>query len=266
MGIEMQGWSQGVRKRREEKLRAIRGETRRSVSPHQVWGEPVWKKEKQADEPPWNRPGSWMNESKKRKWASRLLLQTFVAFALLTGVYLVYQSEFPAGQEAQGWIAEVMERDFNFEGVALWYQEHLGGSASILPVFQEKSPTDHDNADKIEWVVPTSGKVQRPFQEGERGIVIQTDEDAPVVAAAEGWVIRAGTVEGLGNTVVVRHADGRETWYGWLKKVQVEEKDWVKPRQLLGEAGVRENEPQLFFAMKRGDDFVDPADVIPFGS
>ncbi|PTM58277.1 M23 family metallopeptidase [Desmospora activa] len=261
----MREWNQGVRKRREEKLRAIRGETRKSVSPHQAWGAPVWKKETEADELPWNRPGSWMNTRKKGKWAPRMLLQTFLAFALLTGVYLLYQSEVPASQQAQMWIAEVMERDFNFEGVALWYQEHLGGSA-ILPVFQRKSDQESDGAKTFEWVAPVAGKVQRPFQEGERGIIIQTKKDAPVVAAAEGWVIQAGTVEGLGNTVVLRHADGRETWYGWLKEIRVEEKDWVKPRQLLGEAGVQENEAMLFFAMKRGDDFVNPADVIPFGS
>ncbi|MDR6226408.1 M23 family metallopeptidase [Desmospora profundinema] len=262
----MREWNQGVRKRREEKLRTIRGETRKAVSPHQSWGTPVWKKESQTDELPWNRPDSWTEEKKKHKWASRLLIQSFVAFALLSGVYLVYQSDAPTSQAAQGWIAEVMQRDFNFAGVALWYEENLGGSASILPAFQGKSDSKGDPGGVKDWVVPAAGTVHRPFREGERGMVIRTAEEAPVVAAAEGWVIQAEVVEGLGKTVVVRHADGQETWYGWLKEIRVEEKDWVKPRQLLGEVGSQGEEALLFFAMKRGDGFVNPADVIPFDS
>jgi stage IV sporulation protein FA len=264
-GMKMRDWNQGVRKRREEKLRTIREGARKAVSPHQSWGTPVWKKESYVDELPWNRTEPW-RDRKKRRWPFRLLIQTLIAFILLTGVYLVHQSDAETGQAAQRWIAEVMERDFNFEGVALWYQEHLGGSSSILPAFQRKTDSQGQTSGRVEWVVPVAGDVHRPFREGEQGMVLRVTEDAPVVAAAEGWVTKAGTVEGLGKTVIIRHRDGQETWYGWLKEIRVKEKDWVTSRQLLGEAGSQEDEALLFFAMKRGDGFVNPADVIPFDS
>ena len=64
---------------------------------------------------PWNRPGPW-NEKTKRK-ESRFLIQLFCSFLLLTFTYLIFQSDTAAGRKAQDFVAQVMERDFNFAGV-----------------------------------------------------------------------------------------------------------------------------------------------------
>ncbi|MFC4078376.1 peptidoglycan DD-metalloendopeptidase family protein [Salinithrix halophila] len=251
-----------MQKRRVERMRKIR-EGKPFPDYRQQWGTPVWKKEtlEDRDELPWNRP-QWMERERKKKREGRFLLQTFAAFLLLTGTYLVFQSQVPAGREVQTFISQVMERDYNFAGVAKWYKQNIDGSPTILPAFQGNKIKEEEK--QATWVAPVKGKVMAGFSKEGRGIVLRTAKGAPVVASSEGWVVKAGTEEGLGQTVVIRHANGLETWYGWMGKVQIKEKEWVKPRQLLGEAGDREGDPLFFFAVKQKGAFVDPAGVVPF--
>lgn len=191
------------------------------------------------------------------KRGSRFLIQVFISFFLLTVTYLIFQSNVPASRQAQDFIGEVMRRDFNFATVSAWYEEMAGGK--ILPTLSS-SQSEKKTDKKEEWVTSVRGKVIRPFQEDKRGILIQAAEGTPVVAAAEGWVVFVGKKEGLGETVILRHAKGNETWYGWLKKPQVKEKDWVKPQQLIGEPGGEGG--SVYIARKSGEGFVDPQDVI----
>lgn len=258
----MMEWSRGISKRRQDRIRAIRegkglpggGSGFRHRSQPK---EPVGK----WDELPWNRPGVWGKEG-RRKRESRLVMQTFFAFFLMTGTWLIFQSDAPSAKQAQSFISEVMNRDYNFQGVARWYEENIGGAPAILPAFRE----DRGKGDKKDssWVAPVKGSLVQPFKKGERGVVIRTQPGSPVVAAAEGWVVETGEQEGLGKTVVLRHADGKETWYGWLKEIRVKKKDWVQPRQLVGEVGGRAGDPLLFFALRQGGDFVNPAGVVAF--
>ncbi|OYD08249.1 M23 family metallopeptidase [Paludifilum halophilum] len=258
----MREWYQGVKKRRERQMKAIRDSQYGTGAGWGRYGQPVWQKREtgKSEDLPWNRPGQWMEESEKKK-EGRWVVQAFFAFFLLTGTYLVFQSQVPAGKQVQAFITEVMERDYNFRGVAQWYQENIDGSPAILPTFREKNEQEKSEQ---RWIAPVKGELTGSFKKEDRGVTLRTSEQAPVVSAAEGWVVEAGRKEGLGLTVVVRHTDGRETWYGWLKEIRVKEKDWVKPEQLLGETGGRDGEPLLFFALKRGDQFVDPTKVITF--
>lgn len=261
----MREWSQGISKRREERIRAIKKRKGLSNKNGTRSGFTVSSSKRQPplssqwDELPWNQ-NVWRKDDPKKK-ESRMLIQAFFAFLLLTVCYLIFQSEGTTARQAQSFIVEVMERDYNFEGVAKWYEQNIGGMPAILPVFKENRENSHKES--VSWVSPLKGEVVQPYQKGRKGIAIRAAKGSPVVSAAEGWVVEAGPKEGLGKTVVVRHRDGDETWYGWLGEIQVQEKDWVKPRQLLGEVGEREGETLLFFAVKKGGDFVDPSGVVP---
>ncbi|SFS96009.1 M23 family metallopeptidase [Marininema halotolerans] len=252
----MRDWNQGIQKRREERMRAIR---MGKPDPF-AYRDPVWKKDSsgRSEELPWNRP-QWMAGEGKRKKEGKLLLQFFVAFILFTGTYLIFQSQAPSGKTAQAYIAEVMERDYNFAGVAQWYENTIGDSPSILPAFLNSGSPSNT---KETWMSPVKGKKVTTYSKQDRGVFIQTAKGAPVVAVAEGWVIKAGTEEGLGKTVIIRHKDGRETWYGGMDTLRVKEKDWVKSNQLLGETTDKSDESLLFFALKEKGGFVDPTGVI----
>ncbi|MBO2533893.1 MAG: hypothetical protein CW342_13640 [Thermoactinomycetaceae bacterium] len=255
----MREWGRGIRKRRQRRVRAIReGKPRFN-------GGMRWKyrdKEEMSgwDVSPWNRPGPWNEKTKHRK-ESRFLIQLFCSFLLLTFTYLIFQSDTAAGRKAQDFVAQVMERDFNFAGVAEWYESKFAGSPSILPVFKLKS--EKDSRESVSWSAPLQGDVIRPFSRDGRGIVIAASGPGPVTASAEGLVVFAGEREGLGKTVIVRHPGGKETWYGWLDKIRVRADDWVKKGQTIASIGERSGRSLLYFALRVNDRFVDPGDVIP---
>ncbi|QKG84103.1 M23 family metallopeptidase [Kroppenstedtia pulmonis] len=261
----MRQWYQGVRKRREERVREIR-EGRNGFGYHGYQrhglGQPVWQKEAGGKENlPWNRPGNWTK--KKGKPERKLVIQAFIAFFLLTGTYLVFQSRADTGISVQSFITEVMERDYNFAGVSQWYQDNIGGSPSILPTFHRDDSRNREEK-KASWVKPVKGNPANSFRENGRGLMIRTSAGSPVVSVAEGWVTDTTKKEGLGPTVVIRHADGRESWYGGLSKIRVRKKDWVKSGQLVGETGEGEGESLFFFAMRKDNRFIDPSQVISF--
>lgn len=254
----MREWGEGIRRRRHRKIRAIR-----EGSPHYSGGTgwKEWESKGHAgwDVKPWNRPGPWKEKPNRKE--KRFLIQLFCSFLLLTVTYLIFQSDTPAGRQAQDIVAQVMERDFHFAGVAEWYQRQFAGSPSILPVFKPKSVKDARESSS--WVAPVKGNVIRPFGRDGRGIVIGASGSGPVVASAEGLVVFAGEREGLGKTVIVRHPGGKETWYGWLGKIQVKTDDWVKKGQTIALIGEQSGRPMLYFALRMNDRFVDPGGVVP---
>ncbi len=257
----MRDWKRGIRKRREAKLRALR----EGRLPKNVYADrSKWERWDKKEFKTWDkkRPFLWRYGKKQiggllGKRESRFLWQVFLSFFLLTIIYLIFQSNVPASRQAQDFIGEVMERDFNFASVNAWYRELAG--RSILPTFSlEESETKSDR--EVKWVPVVRGKVLRSFQEDGQGVLIQVEENSPVVSAAEGWVVFVGEREGLGQTVIIRHAKGNEIWYGRLKEPQVREKEWVKPQQPIGMPGGTEG--SLYIARKSGEIFIDPQDVI----
>ncbi len=257
----MRDWNRGIRKRREAKLRALReGRPFKPMYTNRSKWERWDKKETQTRDH--QQPSLWRYGKKQiggvlGKGESRFWRQVFLSFFLLTIIYLIYQSNVPASRQAQDFISEVMERDFNFASVNAWYQELAG--RSILPTFSLEEPnTNTDREGK--WVPVVRGKVLRSFQEDGQGVLIQVEGSRPAVAAAEGWVVFVGEREDLGQTVIIRHAKGNEIWYGRLKEPQVQEKEWVKPQQPIGLAGGKDG--SLYIARKSGESFIDPQDVI----
>lgn len=254
----MREWGQGIRKRRRRQVRAIR-----EGSPYygggSRWKESEWEGFTGWDAKPWNRPGPWNKKAKRKE--NRFFIQLFCSFLLLTFTYLIFQSETPVGHQAQDWVVQVMERDFHFAGVSEWYERHFAGSSSLLPVFKPKS--EREAGESPSWTAPVQGEVVRPFSRDGRGIVIGTSSPGPVSAPAEGLVVFAGDREGLGKTVIIRHPGGKETWYGWLDKIQVKADDWVRKGQPIASIGKRSGRPMLYFALRTDERFVDPGGVIP---
>lgn len=73
---------------------------------------------------------------------------------------------------------------------------------------------------------------------GRRGVVIATEDDAPI------WAVRSGVVSFVGsvarqNYVVVEIAPGVKVTYGWVKAAVVAKGQMVARGQLLARAGSR---------------------------
>jgi len=95
--------------------------------------------------------------------------------------------------------------------------------------------------DRSSFVFPYKGKLLSPFGYRGRhfhaGMDIKLNHGDTVVCAFDGKVRMAKYYHGYGNTVVVRHANGLETLYGHLSKINVKVNQDVKAGELIGLGG-----------------------------
>ncbi|MFP3921411.1 MAG: peptidoglycan DD-metalloendopeptidase family protein [Dichotomicrobium sp.] len=113
---------------------------------------------------------------------------------------------------------------------------------------------------------PVNGRVVARFGrdgEGQRndGINISVPRGTPVKAAENGVVVYAGNeLMGLGNLVLVRHADGWVSAYAHNDELLVGRCDTVERGQEIARAGVSGSvsKPQLHFELRKNARPVDP--------
>jgi murein DD-endopeptidase MepM/ murein hydrolase activator NlpD len=122
-------------------------------------------------------------------------------------------------------------------------------------------------ADKFRW--PVKGKVITDFA-GTKGTGINIDapEGSAVRAAENGTVIYVGSgVEGYGNLILIRHANGYVSAYAHLKSMSVAKGDVVSRGDTIGAAGMTGSvsRPQLHFELRKGATPVDPVPMLAAG-
>lgn len=144
----------------------------------------------------------------------------------------------------------------------------LAAEKRALPAPQSLcSATPPRSGSRFAW--PVTGTVISRFgakQGGlhNDGINIRTAEGSHVRAAEAGVVAYAGReLEGYGNLLLVRHADGWVTAYAHSQKLLVSRGDKVSRGQLIALAGKTGNVggPQLHFEIRRKSAAVDPCAI-----
>ncbi|WP_028402941.1 M23 family metallopeptidase [Ectobacillus panaciterrae] len=178
---------------------------------------------------------------------------------LITAV--LFKNPAPSFEEARSAIRTAMGQEFQFATVSKWYEEQFGKPLTLLPSSKTKLSEGGKN-----YAVPASGKVLQSFKANGQGVLVQTNINASVDAVNEGVAIFVGKKEDLGNTIIIQHADGTESWYGNLADVSVALYDYVKKKQKIG---IVENSQDgkagnFYFAFKKDEKFVDPIQVISF--
>jgi murein DD-endopeptidase MepM/ murein hydrolase activator NlpD len=130
--------------------------------------------------------------------------------------------------------------------------------ASYRPV----SPAPVGNA-SFAW--PVNGEVIAGFgvsRTGERndGINIAARHNAPIRAAAGGSVSYSGALNGYGNLLLVKHANGYVTAYAHADRLLVTQGDYVAKGQVIGYVGQTGDvaAPQLHFEIRSGTTPVNP--------
>lgn len=101
------------------------------------------------------------------------------------------------------------------------------------------------------------------------GVDIPLKTGEPIYAAFEGKIRYAKyNSGGFGNLVIVRHANGLETWHAHLSKINVAVNDYVKSGQVIGFGGStgRSRGPHLHFEIRYCDQTFDPEFLIDFQS
>lgn len=97
------------------------------------------------------------------------------------------------------------------------------------------------------------------------GVNIAVPHGTTVKAAENGVVAyTGGDIEGYGNLVLIRHADGYMTAYAHLSDIAVKRGDKIKRGQSIAKVGATGNvdRPQLHFEIRKGSKALNPQPLI----
>ncbi len=129
---------------------------------------------------------------------------------------------------------------------------------------------DSGSASGTEFRWPVRGRIiagfgSKPNGEKNDGINLAVPEGTAVKAAEAGTVIYAGNeLEGYGNLILIRHADGWVSAYANNKDLAVQRGDKVRRGQVVAHAGMSGavSSPQVHFELRKGAKPVNPLDYL----
>ncbi|MBT2754580.1 M23 family metallopeptidase [Mesobacillus foraminis] len=191
------------------------------------------------------------------------LFKILASACLVLIVAILFRSEAEKAQPVKTFVKATMETEFQFAAVSDWYEKQFGKPLALLPVNKAENNTETEGT---QYALPASGKILEDFGDNGQKITIETGKDASVEAMSEGLVRFAGTKEGFGKTIIIQHADKSESWYGNLSGFDVNVYEYIEKGAKVGKASNASDgeKASFYFAIKKGDDFVDPIGVIKF--
>jgi lipoprotein NlpD len=139
--------------------------------------------------------------------------------------------------------------------------------APVVPVAPvAPPPVVREGDDDVNWSWPAAGSVFAGFEEGKaKGLVISGKAGDPVLAAADGRVVYAGSgLRGYGNLVILKHNNTYLTAYAHNQALLVKEDQAVRRGQKIAEMGSSDAERvQLHFEIRKQGKPIDPAKLLP---
>ncbi|MDQ0214559.1 stage IV sporulation protein FA [Oikeobacillus pervagus] len=197
----------------------------------------------------------------KKEW---IMMKILGAALLVLSTAIIMQNPSPIFDDGKKLVEHSMKKEFQFAAIGDWYEQQFGKPLAFLPTKNEgKHVADQENQ---AYALPASGRIVEKFEADGKGVMIEIGKDEKVEAMNSGLVIFAGKKKDLGNTVIIQHPDKTETWYGHLQSIAVHQYDRVEAGKTVGSVKEREEGQtgEFYFAMKKGDDFIDPIQVITF--
>ncbi|PLR79547.1 peptidase M23 [Bacillus canaveralius] len=193
------------------------------------------------------------------------LFKILASACLVLMMAIIFRSEAGSLEPVRSFVKKSMNDDFQFAAVSEWYEQQFGKPLALLP-FKEDSGKDKTEKLDSEYALPASGKILEDFDVNGQGVMIETGVGAAVQAMNEGFVNFAGEKEGFGKTVIIQHGDTSQSWYANLEEIDVELYDFIEKGSTVGTVsqGTDGSKGVFYFAIKKGDNFVDPVPVIRF--
>ncbi|MBU9710284.1 M23 family metallopeptidase [Evansella tamaricis] len=199
----------------------------------------------------------------------RFIMQILASVCLFFVVGILFQTNSSFLEGPRNFVHHSFQEDFQFGTVAGWYEDAFGRPLALLPPdMSVVAPGDTEDNDQMDvYALPASGTIRESFQQNGRGIYVETDREKQVEAIRGGTVRFMGEDEAgeWGKVVVIRHYDGIESWYGMLDHVSVQLHEFVEPGDIIGTVSHHEEKEDIgvyYFALKDGDNFIDPVEVI----
>ncbi|MDQ0256519.1 stage IV sporulation protein FA [Evansella vedderi] len=198
----------------------------------------------------------------------RFLMQVLASICLFFAIGILFQSQSSYLEGVRGYVHHSFQEDFQFGAVANWYEEAFGRPLALLPPDMDVvAPGDPTEEDSNVYALPATGTVRESFQQNGRGIYVETALEEPVQVIRSGEVLSIEEdIEGEWGIIIrIRHYDGGEAWYGMLDNITVELNDQVNSGDTIGSVSPHNELDGIgvyYFALKEGETFVDPIDVI----
>ncbi|STZ75801.1 peptidoglycan DD-metalloendopeptidase family protein [Bergeriella denitrificans] len=142
--------------------------------------------------------------------------------------------------------------------------------AAAAPATAATTPTVATGATRtvsgITWQRPTTGNVITQFGGSSKGVDIAGTAGQPVVAAADGKVVYAGSgLRGYGNLIIIQHNSTFLSAYGHNQSLLVNEGQTVKRGQTIAKMGSSDaSRTQLHFEVRQNGKPVNPATYVAF--
>jgi stage IV sporulation protein FA len=202
----------------------------------------------------------------------RFLLQCVVSAMLVGAVYWVDTNDDTHFHAVKNSIETAMNQEFQFAAVSNWYEKNLGDPISFLPSFTNNSTQTADggsmNSKKdtpsSSFAEPVVGEVKSPYSNTTKGVTVETTSHSEVKSVKDGLVVFVGKKKNIGETVVIQHKDSDESWYGKLDQANVKVYQEVKKGQKIGTTSGKNKKGTFYFALKKGEKFIDPIQVMSF--
>ena len=146
--------------------------------------------------------------------------------------------------------------------------EHLApGQELVIPSGRlDLNIPKPDPSPEATFAWPLRGWLSQGYSARHRAVDIATAWGAPVYAAGDGVVIRAGWLyTGYGFSVVIRHPNGLVTLYSHMTNPAVKVGDRVRRGQMIGVVGSTGNStgPHVHFEVRKNGVRVNPLPYLP---
>jgi stage IV sporulation protein FA len=200
----------------------------------------------------------------------QIWLKLGVSAVLFAAVWGMFHLDHPAAQRGQGWVRAALQRDFDFRAAAVWYEHRFGGLPAFLPALGgSKADPEAQKAGSSSLqrlYAPVHGKITGKSDDGEQGITIRTEPEAAVAAIDTGRVIAVTTGTDRATEIVIQHAGGLQSKYGWIIGSTLKQYDWVEGGETIGKVttDAAGGAGKLYIAVKKDNQYVVPTDVIAF--
>lgn len=216
------------------------------------------------DEPDYYLPSLREIDQSEEKFFRKdiLILQLLAAISIFLIIGILFKTESPQFEDARQFVSTSFEEEFQFATVAHWYEGQFGRPLALLPTTTNLALEDL-NSD-LAYAVPATGRIAKSFSEDGKGVIVETIANTNIEVAKSGMVRFVAEEENLGKTVIVAHYDGGESWYAMLDHVDVKLYDHVEAGSKIGTVSLKENKGVYYFALKEGETFINPIEVISF--
>jgi murein DD-endopeptidase MepM/ murein hydrolase activator NlpD len=155
-------------------------------------------------------------------------------------------------------VASIEERAARLEEHLRTYEAALKERARVPSIW----PVEGESTDSFGVRGNPFGGGSSEFHPGQD---IAAPRGTPVIAPADGTVVKAEWQNGYGQTVVIDHGNGLTTRYGHLSKIEVVAGREIKRGDELGQVGStgRSTGPHLHYEVRIGDVPVSPLYYLP---